>query len=327
MKQRSNLKRQQNENQLKYSAADELSSFSLAAALSDARTTSTQPRKIFPGNFRTSNASQQSIATNASFVTAQESIPQAPTNDSVTTPAVSYFVDSSDDETDQGSSFGDDPLSVLSRTAYGTPKEISFSCTPEETMPSENIASNVSSGPEPVPTPKAPEPTPVIAEQTEKEGVVMEPATAATEDGAHFDVAQTVYGTAKNVWAWGKTVPVITNVLGITEAIAAKVLDAAVHMDLPAIDQEAVMPQLKKLDDDIVTPVILAVWQFIGPTVSKGEELVVKPVLNEVVPRVLAPLAVFDRKKKEEELRQKKEEEKISMIDASATPEIVPALS
>ena len=97
-------------------------------------------------------------------------------------------------------------------------------------------------------------------------------------------------------------------------------------MDLPAIDQKAVTPQLKKLDDELVTPVILAIRKIIEPAVVKGEEMIVKPVLTEVVPRVMAPLGMFmfeDQQKKKEQTQIQKEE----IIDASATPEVVPALN
>jgi len=60
----------------------------------------------------------------------------------------------------------------------------------------------------------------------------------------------------------------------------------------------------------------------------KGDEMVVQPVMREVVPRVLAPLSMFhdDKKKKLEEKERKVEEEKTMMIDSSPTPEVVPAL-
>ncbi|KAL7533301.1 hypothetical protein ACHAXR_005157 [Thalassiosira sp. AJA248-18] len=328
----------------------ELSAFSLAAAISEATTSSSatssfannsqqqqqqQPRKIF--NISKNNISQVSLATNTSFATANEQ----PTNESVITPAASYFVDSSDEETnDEGLNFDNDPLAVLSRTSSGTPTEISFSnnnnnnnINPEETtMASKNKKSKSKITPvveatTPMPTPP---PTTMAPPKKEQPEVVVEkkvmPTTTPPQDReAHFDVAQNVYGTAKNVWAWGKTVPVIATFLDLTENVAAKVLDTAVHMDLPAIDQKAVTPQLKKLDDDIVSPMIVAIWKIIEPAVMKGEEMVVKPVLKEVVPRVLAPLSMFgdNDTKKKEEAQMKKEE----MIDSSPTPEVVPALN
>lgn len=301
------------------SAATELYSFSLAAAISQVSQSPPQqqtqlqlPRKIF--NNIGSSRSQQSTATNASFVTANESAPLSThENNDIITPA-SHYVDSSDDETDdQGLNYSNDPLAVLSRTESGTPTEISFasSTNPEETMPSKtstDVAPTVEATPAPAPA----------AEEAPKKEPQAAPATAVTtnaEEEAHFDVAQTAYGAAKDVWAWGRTVPVLTNILGVTEAVASKVLDTTVHMDLPAIDEKGLTPQLKRLDDDLITPVVLAVWKIIEPAVAKGEEMVVKPVMKEVVPRVLAPLGMFGDKKKEDK------------VDASRTPEVVPALN
>lgn len=152
------------------------------------------------------------------------------------------------------------------------------------------------------------------------------PQPAATKDEeAHFDVAQNVYGTAKGIWSWGKSVPVVSNLLGLSEVIVAKVLDATVHIDLPALDSQVASPQLKKLDDDIVTPAILAIIQFIEPALVKGDEMVIKPVMKEVVPRVLAPLGMFLEKK--EGIESKKAEQKKTIIDISPNPEVVPALN
>lgn len=121
---------------------------------------------------------------------------------------------------------------------------------------------------------------------------------------------------------------VVSNVLGLTEAVAEKLLDTTVHMTLPAIDQDVVKPNLKKLDDDIVSPVILAVWKLIEPAVGKADEMVLKPVIDEVLPRVLAPLGLGGgESQKKKEMDAKKKDEMAAMIDASPTPEIIPALN
>lgn len=141
---------------------------------------------------------------------------------------------------------------------------------PEVTMPATKKITK--SAPAPVATKAAP---PVATK-----------ATPAKEE-PHFDVTQNIYGGIKDIWAWGKTVPVVETFLGITETVVAKVLDMTIHKDLPAIDNDLAKPNLKKLDDQIVTPAILAVWGFIEPAVSKGDEMIVKPVMKEVVPKVL----------------------------------------
>mmetsp|Transcript_17745 Transcript_17745/g.27851 ORF Transcript_17745/g.27851 Transcript_17745/m.27851 type:complete len:95 (-) Transcript_17745:123-407(-) len=90
-------------------------------------------------------------------------------------------------------------------------------------------------------------------------------------------------------------------------------------MDLPAIDQDVVSPHAKKLDDIVITPAICAVWGIISPAVVKGEEMIVKPVLSEVVPRILGPLGFLKEKKVEVVMEEKKNE-----IDKSVNPEVVP---
>ncbi|KAL3823175.1 hypothetical protein ACHAXA_010059 [Cyclostephanos tholiformis] len=322
------MKRVKSKNQ-NSKAPPELSFFSLEAAISEARATtetqtsvvSSSPRKLLSAASsllgRKNFPSQQSLATNASFATANENSVQP--ND-IATPAASYFysVDDDDDEIDDGSNFGNDPLAVLSRTetaisASRTPTEISFSIeNPEETMPSKKKSGTTirPTAAVAVETPSMDPPPPVAAET----------APVAEDNEPHFDVVQTIYGATKDAWAWGKTVAVISNVLDLTEAVALKALDVTVHMDLVVIDDK-IKPQLKKLDDEVVTPAIMAVWKVVEPALGKAEEMVLKPVMTEVVPRVLGPLGFGS------EVSNKEEEKKTAMIDMSPTPEIVPAFN
>ena len=257
----------------------DLSSFQIAAKISN-------QRRGLGGS--SSKPSQQSLATNSSFATANE----------IVTPAASYFVDSSDEETNAESlKYPADPLDrILAQTeSESTPTEIFISNLPsdEENMPSKKKSSSKVSAPVPEPVV---EPSPVVAAAPAevKAEVVFE------SESAHFDVAQTAYGAYKDLWCWGKTLPVISNVLGLTEDVTSKVLSAAVKMDLPSIDEKVAVPHLKKLDDEVVTPAILAVWGVIEPAVGKTDEMIVKPVMTEVVPRILGPLGMFKDDKKDE---------------------------
>jgi len=116
---------------------------------------------------------------------------------------------------------------------------------------------------------------------------VVPTKAAPVKEEPHFDVTQQIYSQIKDIWAWGKTVPVVEALLGITESVAATVLGMTFHTTLPAIDADVASPNLKKLDDQVVTPAILAVWGIIGPAVSKGEEMIVQPVMKEVVPKIM----------------------------------------
>ena len=229
----------------------DLSAFQVENTIQEASTTnynnSSSPRKIFNtiinnSPLRKSNPSQASLATNTSFATANEQIQAS------ITPASQFYVDSSEDETTIEEGYNDLLSTVLSKP---TPSEISFSSNPEQEiiMPKKTTVKTYPTATT-VPNTTAP-PAPA----TEK--AVTKPAPV-DKDAVHFDVAQNTYGCVKDIWAWGTTVPVVSNVLGLTETVAAKVLDVAVHMDLPAIDQQFVVPTCKKLDDDIVTPAISA---------------------------------------------------------------------
>jgi len=262
----------------------DLSSFQIAAKISN-------QRRGLGGS--SSKPSQQSLATNSSFATANE----------VITPAASYFVDSSDEETNEESlTYPTDPLDRLSTQAESEfTEQIFFSNLPsdEENMPSKKKSSSkitpVSDFNAPVPEP-VPAPTPVVAAAP----VEVKAEVVAKTESAHFDVAQTAYGAYKDLWCWGKTLPVISNVLGLTEDVTSKVLSAAVKMDLPSLDEKVAVPHLKKLDDEVVTPAILAVWGVIEPAVEKAEEMIIKPVMTEVVPRILSPLGMFKDDKNDE---------------------------
>jgi len=320
-------------NQTEEDLPPELSAFSLAAAIHEARTSSPTPPAAAAAQTTTSpsskirlpffgrtsplkkkNPSQVSLATNTSFNTANDAASIIASNN---TPAVSYFVDSSeedsDEETQETLSFGNDPLSVLSRTTAADTnlkkptEEISFNISSEEYNPEVTMPSKKTS--------KKFDAAPVTAT-----AVTADPPIPATkkkeEDTPHFDVAQNVYGCTKDIWAWGKTVPIISNMLGLTESVTAKVLDITIHMDLPSIDQNVVVPNFKKLDDEVITPAICTIWGIVNGGVTKGDEMIVKPVMTQVVPRILGPLGFLEDEKKEK-----------NPIDSTPNPEVVPVLN
>jgi len=317
----------------------ELAAFSLAAAIQEARTSFPQQQqqqqqrssnnnnrglpffnKLSSSSspLKKKNPSQASLATNTSFATANDNF-RTSSEQNITPSAVSYFVDSSsDEETQESLTFGNDPLSVLSRNQDVKPTEISFfenTTNPEETttviiMAKKNKSSKIApmtAAPAAVDPTPVPEATPTPTTTTE---IIVEKKD--TEE-PHFDIAQNIYGCTKDIWAWGKTIPVLSNVLDLTEGATAKVLDITIHMDLPSIDQDVVVPHAKKLDDVVITPAICAVWGIVCPAVGMGEEMIVKPVMSEVVPRILGPLGLLEKKMEEE-----------NVIDRSPNPEVVP---
>ena len=101
-----------------------------------------------------------------------------------------------------------------------------------------------------------------------------------SESSSH-EVVQHAYGATKEVWAWGKTVPVLSNVLGLTEGVTSKFFEITIHVD--DVEKDLVIPNLKKLDDEIVSPSIGTILNIIGPAVSVGDEVILKPALHHLV--------------------------------------------
>lgn len=128
---------------------------------------------------------------------------------------------------------------------------------------------------------------PVVAAKKEK----SEPASSApsiTEPNKQqmFDVTQAIYSQIKNIWAWGKTVPVVEHVLGMNEWIINAILDATLKTDLLAIDKNHAQPTLKKVDDNVFTPtgrMACHVWGIIAPAVHTADEFVVQPIVGKVM--------------------------------------------
>mmetsp|Transcript_14381 Transcript_14381/g.28710 ORF Transcript_14381/g.28710 Transcript_14381/m.28710 type:complete len:376 (+) Transcript_14381:196-1323(+) len=360
-----NESEQQQQQQQQQQKPSDLSSFSLAAAIDEARS---QPRRIFNALSPFAHKrqpSQQSIATNTSFATAHESI----VNESTATPAASSIADSSsdddDDDTDQEElTFGNDPIAVISQSNHKksrAPCEISFSndIPPEETVlssspddhhddiltmakkSSANNTAKKTATPETLPvansitaettttmTTPIPETKPTVIEPPPPKPSPSPPTSPPPEalpEEAHFDLAQQVYGATKHVWSWGKTVPVLSNLLGLTEHVAAGILDKTVKMKLETLDSDVAAPKLKELDDRVVTPVILAVWRIVGPVVGKGDEMVVKPVMTGLVPRILGPLGLDGKKKMKEDGGRQAVLEKTKVSEEGPNPEYTSA--
>jgi len=100
------------------------------------------------------------------------------------------------------------------------------------------------------------------------------------------EVVQHAYGATKEVWAWGKTVPVLSNVLGLTEGVTSKILEVTIHVDdRYDIEKDLVIPNLKKFDDEILSPLIGTILNKVGPAVSVGEEVIVKHIMH-IVPQI-----------------------------------------
>jgi hypothetical protein len=92
--------------------------------------------------------------------------------------------------------------------------------------------------------------------------------TVPEEEGIDMDVAELVYGKAKNVWAWGKSLPLISIGLGLTEAVAQKAASMA-GTDLEKLDKDIIQPRLVTLDSEFIAPVLKAVMDYTRPIIIK----------------------------------------------------------
>ncbi len=106
-----------------------------------------------------------------------------------------------------------------------------------------------------------------------------------SNDNSPPEVVQNAYGATKQVWEWGKNVPVLSDVLGLTEGVTNKFFEITIQVE--DVERDLVIPNLKKLDNEIVNPIIGAVFNAIGPALSVGDEVVVKPVMHLVIPHIM----------------------------------------
>ena len=102
-------------------------------------------------------------------------------------------------------------------------------------------------------------------------------------------MVQVVYTKAKCIWSWGKGLPLVGSLEGITEAVASKVVSIA-GASLSDIDS-AVTGVASGLDSSYFNPAISAVVDAIMKGVSKADSTF-RPMIEAVVPRVLSPLGI-----------------------------------
>lgn len=99
-------------------------------------------------------------------------------------------------------------------------------------------------------------------------------------DEVNVNAAEQVYGVAKDVWGWGKEQMVIKTFLGITEAVAGKVV-GVVGTDLEEIDGN-IKPKLSELDSSIINPAVRAILGVILNAAGKSEDIF-KPIIVSIL--------------------------------------------
>jgi len=121
-------------------------------------------------------------------------------------------------------------------------------------------------------------------------------ATAtATQEEEEFNAAQVVYVKAKDIWSWGKGLPLVGFFEGITESVVTKVVSIA-GTSLADIDGH-VNNAVTGLDTTYLNPAIHAIVEAIMNGLGKADETF-RPVIEAVVPAVLGPLGLIEPDKK-----------------------------
>lgn len=144
-------------------------------------------------------------------------------------------------------------------------------------------------------------------EDTFQDTIMSSPIETTTTTDDHVNAAQVVYEKVKDVWTWGKGLPVVGFFEGITEAVANKVVSVA-GTSLEEIDGQ-IKPVVAGIDTSYLNPAIEAIVKAIMNGVGKADETF-RPVIEAVVPTVLGPLGLLESDKKKDELK------------ASDTPEL-----
>lgn len=130
------------------------------------------------------------------------------------------------------------------------------------------------------------ETTPTKASPTKMPPKPITTTTASSSSGpdlSKIDAAEIAYAKAKDVWAWGKTVPVVSIFVGTTETVATKALGVA-GTDFTSLDGK-IATELAKLDSGILNPAIEAVAKAVITAAAHSEEHL-KPLILSIMSTV-----------------------------------------
>lgn len=122
--------------------------------------------------------------------------------------------------------------------------------------------------------------------------------TPVVDNADQANPASVVYEKAKDVWTWGKGLPVVGFFEGITEAVANKVVSVAAGTSLEEIDGH-LKPVVAGIDSSYLNPAIDAIVRTLMSGVGKADATF-RPVIEAVVPAVLGPLGLIENDQKKE---------------------------
>lgn len=100
---------------------------------------------------------------------------------------------------------------------------------------------------------------------------------SSSPDLSKTDAAEVIYSKAKDVWTWGKTVPLVGFFVTTTETVTGKAL-GVVGTNFTSLDG-TIATELEKLDVGVLNPAIEAIAKVVLQAASKSEETL-KPILD-----------------------------------------------
>jgi hypothetical protein len=99
---------------------------------------------------------------------------------------------------------------------------------------------------------------------------------AATDPEQHPDAVSHLYEGVKGAWAWGKTLPIVSPLMGISEAVAGKVIGIA-GTDFEEIDTQ-LKPHLTQFDTGVLNPALEKIIAILLGAAGKSEDFI-KPII------------------------------------------------
>jgi hypothetical protein len=126
-----------------------------------------------------------------------------------------------------------------------------------------------------------------IPESIEEVDISMTTAAVPDSGTMHIDAAEKVYDVAKDVWAWGKGIIVVSPFLGVAEGIAGKVVSAASGETLESVDRH-VTDHIQGLDDKFLNPAISFIVQMVLNAAGNTEE-----TLKPFIIKILTPFGLI----------------------------------
>jgi hypothetical protein len=172
-----------------------------------------------------------------------------------------------------GTIFGTDVLALDSETESTIIEDATYQFYFDETAP---LLLNFDIG----------APVILVASRERGDGTVYEDTVGTHDDGNLKNVEtierhhlQTIYESAKEAWAWGKSLGLVGVVFSIAEGVAESVAQATAGGNLVELERNLIQPQLESIDE-IATPAVDAMAKVLLRASAKVLPSLFRPVLK-----------------------------------------------